>query len=285
MTRLVIDISHYQGTPSFRTVAAAGLVGVIMKVTEGTGVTDPGFQSNRTAALAAGLLVGGYHFIRPGNIAAQASRFVRSCLPYDDNFLFALDHETAGVSLDDVKLFLSTIQKATGRMPVLYSGNVIKEQLGNSIDPDLAKYRFWLAQYSSNPSWPKTWVKPWLWQYSATGKVPGISGDVDLDDYAGTPEQLAAEWAGSMAGPAVSPPVPPTPPKEPPIVLIPPHPATVATPPPTSPAAAAAITAGAAVVAAGGAAISTGIPWLWLVGAAIAAVAVILFFVIRAKRG
>src|ERR1019366_4979101 len=95
MTRLVIDISHYQQNPDFAKVKAAGIVGVIMKVSEGVSGIDDKFAANRRAARAAGLLIGGYHFVRPGAIAEQAQRFLLLAAP-DAQFLMVLDNETAG---------------------------------------------------------------------------------------------------------------------------------------------------------------------------------------------
>ena len=39
-------------------------------------------------------------------------------------------------------------------------------------------YPLWLAQYNSRPSFYYHFD---IWQYSGTGKVPGIDGNVDLN--------------------------------------------------------------------------------------------------------
>ncbi len=40
------------------------------------------------------------------------------------------------------------------------------------------EYDFWLAQYSDTPDFYYDFQ---MWQYSSTGSVDGISGDVDLN--------------------------------------------------------------------------------------------------------
>ena len=43
---------------------------------------------------------------------------------------------------------------------------------------DLGAYKIWLAQYSTEPTYTGRYD---MWQYTSTGKVGGISGDVDLN--------------------------------------------------------------------------------------------------------
>ena len=42
----------------------------------------------------------------------------------------------------------------------------------------MAEYPFWLAQYKNQMDFPH---RVDLWQYTETGSVPGIQGDVDID--------------------------------------------------------------------------------------------------------
>lgn len=195
---LVIDLSHWNDVVSFETVARSGVVGVIHKATESTNYFDPTYAGRRAAAADAGLAWGAYHFIRPGSPGEQADWFLDNARP-DGNTLLACDFEDDAVSLNDVKTFLSIVRDLTGRSPVLYSGSSIKACLGNDRDAELAAYRLWLAQYTSGePSWPSaTWPDWWLWQYTDSGTVAGINGNVDLDRYNGSRGRLLAEWAGS----------------------------------------------------------------------------------------
>jgi GH25 family lysozyme M1 (1,4-beta-N-acetylmuramidase) len=92
------------------------------------------------------------------------------------------------------------VKRLTGKSPTIYSGHVLKEQLGDRRDSELSQYRLWLAQYTSGtPSWPKaTFPQWWLWQYTEHGECDGIPGDsegnLDLNKYTGTKQQLIDEW-------------------------------------------------------------------------------------------
>jgi lysozyme len=203
MADLVIDLSHWNTVSSWSKVKGAGIMAVIHKATEGSSYIDDQYHGRKSPALAEGLLWGAYHFLRPGNMATQAQHFVDTSGQCD---LYAADHEDPGVSLSDLKAFLSEVYELTGILPVVYSGHVIKEQVGSSSDPELAQYRLWLAQYSSSPSWPtKIWPKWWIWQHTDQGDCPGIEGDTDLNQYDGTAQQLVDDWVGAEPVPEPEP--------------------------------------------------------------------------------
>src|SRR5262245_2377 len=102
LNKAVIDISHWNPVDSFVEAKADGVIGVIHKVTESTNYVDPTYNGNKEAAKAAGLLWGAYHFLRPGDMKAQAQYFISKIgEPID---LYAADHEDAGVSLNDLKM-------------------------------------------------------------------------------------------------------------------------------------------------------------------------------------
>jgi lysozyme len=178
-------------------LAGAGIVGVIHKATESSSYVDPTYAPRRQQAINAGLLWGAYHFLRPGDMVQQANYFLANAKP-DHQTLLAADHEDSGVSLDDLKLFLQTIRVTVDQMPILYSGFLIKEQIGSTVDPEMANYALWLAQYTSGqPSWPTaTWPSWWLWQYTDQGTIAGVSGNVDLNTYPHSAHQLRREWSG-----------------------------------------------------------------------------------------
>lgn len=59
-----IDVSRYQGNIDWAKVKASGITFVFIKATEGRTYVDPNFEKNVTGALAAGMMVGTYHFFR-----------------------------------------------------------------------------------------------------------------------------------------------------------------------------------------------------------------------------
>src|SRR5262245_58201134 len=198
LDKAVVDLSHWDEVDSFEDAKDDGVVGIIHKATESNSYFDPTYTQRKKDALAADLLWGAYHFLRPGNMKDQAQYFVSKAGKHLG--LYAADHEDGGVSLDDLKTFLREVKRLTGKSPIIYSGNVLKEQLGDRRDSELSQYRLWLAQYTSGaPSWPKaTFPQWWLWQYTEHGECAGIPGDsegnLDLNKYPGTKQQLAVEW-------------------------------------------------------------------------------------------
>jgi lysozyme len=206
-TPLVIDLSHWNGVDTLADAKAAGIAGVIHKATEGSTYKDPTYAARRSEALSAGLLFGAYHFLRPGSMQQQADFFLSVSQP-DGATLLAADHEDAGVSLGDLKAFLRAVADRCGHLPILYSGYVIKQQVGSSRDDELSRYALWLAQYTTGkPQWPTaTWPSWFLWQYSDKGKVAGINGDVDVNAFDGDAVDLMTVWpSGHAVEPAPAP--------------------------------------------------------------------------------
>lgn len=211
-----VDLSHYDDVQDkFAGAARMGIRGVINKLTEGVGNLDHSAFWRIGPALEAGLLYGVYHFIRPGRIAEQAAWFLQH---YKDLQAAApgvfirigLDHETAGVSVDDVKQWLTIVHDATGQWPWLYSYSAFltdqfKDEQVAADDPFFKKIELWIAAYNDHPHWPPNWEKPVAHQYTGDGNglpphnVPGIviegSKGIDINSYDGTDEQLAAAWA------------------------------------------------------------------------------------------
>ena len=73
---VVVDISHHNGNIDLNQAKQAGIVGVIHKATQGTGMVDNMYQTNRGKAQAAGLWWGAYHFGTSGDGAQQADFFL-----------------------------------------------------------------------------------------------------------------------------------------------------------------------------------------------------------------
>ena len=201
---VIVDLSHFDDVQDWNAVTEFGILGVINKATEGLGMIDKTFSIRRKPAADHGLLYGAYHFLRPGDPAAQADHFLEVVNSVDDpkDLLLALDHEDRNVPLANAKQFLARVQEQAGRRAVLYSGFLIKEQLGDGRDALLAQHRLWLSHFSSNPVCPLNWEQPWIIQFTGDGKGPGphqvpgivIDGGIDLDHYGGSAEQLKAEW-------------------------------------------------------------------------------------------
>lgn len=86
-----IDVSGWNA----ETFATTGLDFVVVKATEGTGYINPKQGRQAATARTAGLVLGFYHFLQPGNVDAQAKHFVDKCGSVEGDFLVC-DWETTG---------------------------------------------------------------------------------------------------------------------------------------------------------------------------------------------
>lgn len=197
----VIDINHANTISDWEALARAGIVGVIHKATQGTYFKDPKYEERRDSARQAGLLWGAYCFNTGEDPATQVGVFLAHAQP-DDQTLVALDFEDnfkSQMSLAEAKTFLERAADALGRKPVLYSGNRIKDLLGDTEDEFFGSHRLWLPQYGPKAvvqaSWKSAARQPWLWQFSDGGKLEGTGSLIDLNAFSGTDDELKQEWA------------------------------------------------------------------------------------------
>lgn len=218
INRLVLDLSHYETVNDYNAVKAAGIVGIIWKATQGTGFQDDAYWNNRAKATTVGLLWGSYHFGTSDDVGKQVNNYLQFAQPLPDE-LICLDLEPnpdSQMTQVQARAFVQGVETALDRVGecVLYSGNTIKEMLGNTVDTFWGARRLWLAQYGNLPVVQKSWDTYWLWQYTdgtygpLPHTVPGISGGIDCSHFSGTPSMLEAQWAtpGGIPGPV---PVPP----------------------------------------------------------------------------
>lgn len=199
---VVVDLSHFNTVSSFATVKAAGIVGVIHKATQGTSIHDQQYQNRRSAALAAGLWWGAYHFAEGGDGVAQANFFLSMVNPTPTDLL-VLDFEQnpggASMTLAEAEQFVTRVQSVTGRWPGLYGGSYLKQLLGNNHNPTLANCWFWLSEYGPTARVPANWKTWTMWQYTdgTVGPPPhsvnGI-GNCDRDQFNGDIAGLTRLW-------------------------------------------------------------------------------------------
>lgn len=205
INRKVIDISHHNTPTDWDAIFDAGVIGVIHKATEGGSYQDDTYVTRCAKALDAGLLWGAYHFANDTDVQEQVDNFL-GLVGVDDETLYCLDWEDnngATMSLDQAREFVERLEEEIGEnRTVLYSGNTAKEALGAEADPFWSARRMWLCQYGSTPKCQASWDTYWLWQYSdgSSGPgphgCPGVSGAVDTNSWAGTDDELRAQWSG-----------------------------------------------------------------------------------------
>jgi len=197
-----IDVSRANGAIDWQQVAAAGKSFAYLKATEGSQYVDSAYSTYRSAARAAGLRVGAYHYAQPGSdpggAAVQADHFVDVAAFQGGDLLPILDIElTNGLSTSALQAwaaeFLDRVYTRTGIRPGVYaSPNFWKERLGDT--PAIAQSGYsmlWIAHWTTAPA-PSVPAANWggngwaIWQYTDKGTVPGITKPTDLDRLNGT---------------------------------------------------------------------------------------------------
>lgn len=191
-----IDVSRYQGAIDWAQVAAAGYKGAMLKTVstnhklskraDGLYI-DPTFETNYRNAKAAGLDVGVYYYTNASceKLADEELAVLRQALRGKELTLpVALDLESpslAGMPYGDLSnlaaYHLEQIEKL-GFFAQLYTYTSYA-----NVHLDMARlagrWDVWLADYTGKT--PKVSFKYNAHQHTSKGRVPGISGNVDLN--------------------------------------------------------------------------------------------------------
>jgi len=194
-----VDVSYYQGTIDWAAAHGDGVEYAFVRVSDGTTFEDPKFQQNWDGTRAHGILHGAYQFFRPNEDAlAQADLLLAKIgTPQPDDLPPVIDVEaTGGLGPGDVesqvRIWVDRVTEATGKAPIIYTGFYFwRDQVGA---PDLTSSPLWHAQYTSAscPNIAPPWQDWAFWQYTSSGSVAGISGNVDTNRFNGTRDQLIA---------------------------------------------------------------------------------------------
>ena len=191
-----VDVSFYQKDIDWQAVAGDGIEFAIIRLgyrgyTEGGLMMDERFETNLQGALDAGLEVGVYFFsqaITPQEAEAEAAFVLNAIEGYEVTGPITFDWEpitsgqnarTDGLSGEMITrcaaAFCAKVAGA-GYEPAVY----FNQDLGylHYDLRELSDYTLWLAEYDQKPDFYYHFD---LWQYSHTGSVAGIEGNVDLN--------------------------------------------------------------------------------------------------------
>lgn len=182
------DVSQWNGSIDWAAVKASGVDYVIIRAGYGKYdfQVDKSFYENIRGAQAVGLDCGVYWYSYALNVE-DARKEAEVCCEiikgYDFNYPLYFDIEdpsqqslsTAQTSAI-IETFCSTVADK-GYYPGVYSyASFLNTKVYKEV---LDKYDIWVAHFNvAVPSYTGAYG---MWQYSSTGRVPGINGDVDLD--------------------------------------------------------------------------------------------------------
>jgi lysozyme len=201
-----IDAARFQKSVNWSTARRNGVNFAFIKATEGGDLLDSGFKSHWRGAGRAGVARGAYHFYYFCTTPEVQARWFIKNVPRSKGMLPpVLDMEwnpfsptcahrrpEARVVQDEMRRWLNIVEAHYGQRPIIYTTpRFYKEN-------NLARfkgYEYWLRTTAKTPreAYPgQSWR---FWQYSSTGLIGGIAGEVDLNTFSGS----RAQWAAWLA--------------------------------------------------------------------------------------
>lgn len=191
-----IDVSTFQQKVDYKKVKKAGFEFVMIRLgyrgfIQGVLFEDDWAQKNYKSAKAAGLKVGGYFFSQ-ANTPEEAKEEAEYCMQlvkdWDVQMPIVYDWEhvrddyrtndvDARMLTDCTKAFCDTLEQAGYDSMFYYNPEQTRKKMYLE---ELTDYGFWLASYDDEMKYEYNID---MWQYTNKGKVPGISGNVDIDLY------------------------------------------------------------------------------------------------------
>lgn len=215
-----LDVSEFQGSVDWGQVKRAGFQFAMLRAGYGYRTPDQQFRRNVTECNRVGIPAGAYWFcyaLGPEDAIQEADGCVEVISQYRLEYPVCYDIEQASVNYaaqngvtitpelatEIVVAFCNRIEER-GYFAMYYSN---QNFLNTYLPWELARrYALWYAKYEQRYDG----IDCGIWQYSNTGSVPGISGNVDLDtsfsDYAAIIREAGLNHLDSTPAP---PPVPP----------------------------------------------------------------------------
>ena len=188
------DVSRYQKTINWSKLdEESNIEFVFMKATEGISYVDPTFKTNWKNAKNTNLICGAYHYFLPKiSVRKQFANFKRTALLKKKDLVPLLDVETTqGLSrtalIKRIKEWLNLAEAHYGKKPMIYTTQrFYNTHLKNRFD----KYEFVIARYNTKPPYMLDRRKVTFWQYTDRGRLPGISVNVDRQNFNGSKKEL-----------------------------------------------------------------------------------------------
>lgn len=226
------DVSHWQGNINWAQMKEKGVKFVVTKATDfysskPEGWVDDKAEENYKGMKDNGVICGGYLWLKPQHDGKLQAQY------YLDNFYktHQLDfppivdfEDTAFTNANDylwkLQTCLDTLEKATGKKPIVYTAKWFMDKFDKTKASFLSVYPLWTAHYIARtyPTIPTTWMDWKIWQYTSSGHYPyhnseplydghywGVSSDgLDMNWFKGTYEQLIS-FCGETSGSVVPP--------------------------------------------------------------------------------
>ena len=204
------DISYHNGTVNIKQIRDACYKRVGIRAGYGKNNVDQKYINNAKACfnLLVNVMIYWFSYAYTVEMAikeaeyciAQAAKFWKKCpIAFDFEYDSVRYARTKGINItkqmatDMAIAFLKTV-KASGYIPVIYTN---RDYLRNYFDMDrilkeVGTVYVWYARYCS--TLPASEVDiPDVWQYSSKERIPGVSGNVDMNKFYTDFESVKAE--------------------------------------------------------------------------------------------
>lgn len=210
-----IDVSYWQSNVDWTRVADDGVKYAFIRVSDGLTHVDTKFERNWAGAKDNGIVRGAYQYFRANqDPIAQANLLIEKIGQLEPGDLPPVidvesrDGQSAQTIARKVGQWLDHVEAALGVRPIIYTGPYFwRDQVGGA---DFNEYPLWIAHYGTScPYVPPSWTQWTFHQHSSSGRVRGISGNVDMNVFNGTMNELLALTVAGTPQPAPPPPPPP----------------------------------------------------------------------------
>jgi GH25 family lysozyme M1 (1,4-beta-N-acetylmuramidase) len=208
-----IDVSGYQPGINWGAVAGAGARFAYAKATEGTGYLNPEFGRQYNGAKGVGLYAGAYDFGRPDQRSgtSEADFFLAHAAYADDGRtlppMLDIEWPWNGSGVTDtcyhlspsqmvswIRDFVTEVRVRTGQPAMIYTATSWWNQCTGA-NGSFGANPLFIANYNGSPgTLPPGWSTWTMWQYAASGSLPG-----DQDVFNGDASDLAA-LVGNVSG-------------------------------------------------------------------------------------
>ena len=183
----IMDVSRWQKSIDWDAVKRSGKIdGVMLRVLGSKGgkpYVDPAFERNYAACTARGIPVGGCYYtcaVTPRQTAEELAALRAALEGKNFQMPIAIDVEGSNLrALTPAKLSARVAEAAAkleawGLYAMVYTYTNFAD---TALDMDaLTAYDLWIADYRGH----RPTRKHGMWQYTSKGKIPGVSGPVDL---------------------------------------------------------------------------------------------------------
>ena len=176
-----IDVSHHQGEIDWYD-AVDEITFAIIRIGQGTRIIDKQFENNYKGAKEAGVELGAYLYCDSKDSAgAEKEAYQVINLLKEKKFEWPIYYDIEGDALSgDVNematTFCSILQENNYFCGIYSSAYPLSNQFSQEV---LSSYAIWVANYDvDQPHFDGEWG---IWQYTSSGSVKGINGNVDMD--------------------------------------------------------------------------------------------------------